>query len=59
MKKCKKCGSKVFFVDETTTHLEVGGEIIRQLGSGDLHNRNCIRCLNPEMYEAFKHYDEA
>ena len=53
MVKCKKCGSKVFFVDETITHLEIDGEIIKQIGSGDLHNRNCVRCTFPEQYEEF------
>jgi len=58
MVKCKKCGSKVFLVDETVTHLEVDGEIIKQVGSGDLHNRNCIKCIYPEQYENYKNYDE-
>jgi hypothetical protein len=28
MIKCEKCGSKVFLVDETVTHLEINEEII-------------------------------
>ncbi len=56
-RKCKKCGSTIFFVDETITHLEVDGQIIKQLGSGDLHNRNCVRCNYPEQYENYKNYD--
>jgi len=38
-----KCGSKVFLVDETVTHLEVDGKIIKQVGDGDLHNRDCAK----------------
>jgi len=57
MTKCKKCGSTVFFVDETITHLEVDGETVKELGSGHLHNRNCVRCNYPEQYEAYKCYD--
>lgn len=55
---CRKCGSKVFFVDETTTHLEVDGELVKQVGDGDLHNRNCVRCTYPEQYEDYRHLDE-
>ncbi len=46
---CEKCGNKVFFVDETVTHLEVDGEIVQSY-RGDLHNRNCVRCTYPEQY---------
>lgn len=58
MTKCKKCGSKVFYVDETITHLEVGGEIVKELGSGDLHNRNCVKCTFPEQYEEYLDLDK-
>lgn len=58
MARCEKCGSKVFLVDETITHLEVDGEIIKQVGGGDLHNRNCVRCTYPEEYDEYKHLDE-
>lgn len=58
MAKCEKCGSRVFLVDETITHLEVDGETVKELGSGDLHDRNCLRCSHPELYEDFKGYEE-
>ena len=58
MARCEKCGSKVFLVDETITHLEVGGEIIKQVGGGDLHNRNCVKCTYPEEHDEYKHLDE-
>jgi hypothetical protein len=57
MSKCKKCGSKIFFVDDTVTYLEVDGEIIRELGCGDLHNRNCVRCTYPERYKDFEDWE--
>jgi len=57
MVKCKKCGSKIFFVDDTVTHLEIDGEIIKQVGGGDLHNRNCIRCTFPEQYEELRNLE--
>ena len=57
MANCKKCGSKVFLVDETVTHLEFAGEIIKQVGGGDLHNRNCVRCMYPEQYEEVRHLE--
>ena len=56
--RCKKCGSRVFLVDETITHLEIDDEIVKELGSGDLHNRNCLRCTHPEVYQEYKHLDE-
>ena len=59
MARCEKCGSRVFLLDETITHLEVDGEIVKEFGSGDLHNRNCLRCTNPALYEDFKGYEEA
>ena len=58
MAKCNKCGSKVFFVDDTSTYLEVDGELVKQLGGGDLSNRNCVRCNYPDQYKDFKHFDE-
>jgi len=27
--------------------LEIAGEIVKELGSGDLQNRNCLRCTHP------------
>ena len=56
--RCEKCGSKIFLVDETITHLEIDGEIVKELGSGDLHTRNCLRCTHPEIYKDYKHLDE-
>jgi predicted nucleic-acid-binding Zn-ribbon protein len=58
MTRCKKCDSKVFLVDETTTHFEIDGQIGKQLGNGHLHNRNCVRCAYPELYENYSHFDE-
>ncbi len=49
---CEKCGSKVFFVDETVTHVEVDGEIVKS-HTGDLHNRNCVRCTCPEQHPEY------
>ena len=57
MVKCEKCGSKIFYVDETATHLEINGEIGKQLASGDLHNRNCVKCTFPEQYEELRHLE--
>ena len=56
--KFKKCGSKIFLVDETVTHLEVDCEIIKQVGDGDLNNRNCVKCTYPEQYSLYKHLEE-
>ena len=58
MTRCKKCGSKVFVVDETASYIEVNGEIVKQVGGGDLHNRNCVRCTYPEEYKEYKYLDE-
>jgi hypothetical protein len=55
---CKKCGSKVFVVDETASYIEVNGEIVKHVGGGDLHNRNCVRCTYLEQYEDYKYLDE-
>ena len=27
--RCEKCGSKIFFVEETVTHVQVDGEIVK------------------------------
>ena len=56
--KCKKCGSQIFLLDETITHLEIDGEIAKELGSGDLHDRNCLRCTDPDIYSDYAHLDE-
>jgi hypothetical protein len=56
--KCKKCGSKIFLVDETITHLEIDGEIVKELGSGHLQTRNCLKCTHPDLYEDYTHLDE-
>jgi len=58
MAKCEKCGGTVFLVDETCTYLEIDGEIFKQQGPGELHNRNCVRCTYPTLYPSVKHYDE-
>ena len=58
MPRCQQCGSKFFLVDETITHLEIDGEIVKQLGSGDLHTRNCLQCTHPAIYKDYKHLDE-
>ena len=55
--KCKGCGSRVFLVDETCTHLEIDGEIVRTY-MGDLTNRNCIRCTYPDLYPDYRDYDD-
>ena len=41
---CEKCGSTVFFVDETVTHVQVDGEIVKTF-QGDLTNACCVRYL--------------
>ncbi|MBP1741233.1 MAG: hypothetical protein H6Q48_3526, partial [Deltaproteobacteria bacterium] len=56
--RCKKCGSQIFLVDETITHLEINGEIVKELGTGDLYNRNCLRCTHPDIYEDYAHLDD-
>jgi hypothetical protein len=56
--RCAKCGSQIFLVDETTTHLEIAEEIVKELGTGDLHNRNCLKCTHPDLYQDYKHLDE-
>ena len=58
MPRCKKCGSKIFLVDETITHLEIDGEIVKELGTGHLQTRNCLRRTHPDIYEDYKHLDE-
>ena len=56
--RCTKCGSRIFLVDETITHLEIDGEIVKELGSGDLHTKNCLRCTRPEIYSDYNHLDK-
>ena len=58
MPRCQKCGSKIFLVYEAITHLEIDGEIVEQLGSVDVHTRNCLKCTHPAIYEDYKHLDE-
>ncbi len=58
MSNCKKCGSKVFLVDETVTHLEVDDEIVKTY-TGDLCNRNFIKCTYPAEYNDYhREYDK-
>jgi len=45
----------VFFVDDTVTYLEIDGELVKQLGGGDLNNRNCVRCIFPNQYKAYNY----
>ena len=59
MSRCRKCGSKIFLVGETITHLEIDGEIVKELGTAALHNRNCLRCTHPEIYKDYMHLDDA
>ena len=54
--KCLKCGSKVSFADVTDTLVFVGDEIVKR-HDGDITNRNCVRCIYPERYREFEHYD--
>jgi hypothetical protein len=56
--RCTMCGSRIFLIDETITHLDIDGEIAKELGSGGLHNRNCLRCTHPEIYEVYNQLDE-
>ena len=56
--KCKKCGSKVFLVDETVTHVQVDDEIVKS-HPGDLDNANCVRCTYPKIYPEYQHLDVA
>jgi len=55
--KCLKCGSKVSFADVTNTLVFVGDEIVKR-HNGDITNRNCVRCIYPERYTEFEHYDD-
>jgi hypothetical protein len=56
--RCAKCGSQIFLIGETLTHLEIAGEIVKQVGNGDLHNRNCLRCTHPEIYKEYAYLDD-
>ena len=58
MTRCKKCGSKVFVVDESASYIEVNGEIVKKVSSGDLHNRNCVRCTYPKQYKEYRDLDQ-
>ena len=58
MPRCQKCGSKIFLVYEAITHLEIDGEIFEQLGSVDVHTRNCLKCTHPAIYEDYQLLDE-
>jgi hypothetical protein len=58
MANCKKCVSKVFLVYQEANFLEVDGEIVKEIGSGGLTDRNCVRCIYPEQYEDYKHFDD-
>lgn len=54
---CEKCGSKVFFVDEIVTHVQVDGEIVKTF-QGDLTNANCVRCTYPGVYPEYQDFEE-
>jgi predicted nucleic-acid-binding Zn-ribbon protein len=55
--RCEKCGSKVFFVDETVKHVQVDGEIVKTF-PGDLTNANCVRCTYPKIYPEYQDFEE-
>ena len=55
--RCEKCGSNAFLVDETCTHVEIDGEIVKTY-PGDLCNRNCLRCANPTLYRELCGHEE-
>ena len=55
--KCRKCGSKVSFADETNTVIYVGNEIVKNR-PGDITNRNCVRCTYPKQYKEHEHHDK-
>ena len=55
--KCERCGSRVFLVDETVTHVQVDDEIVKS-HAGDLANANCVRCTYPGMYPEYRHYED-
>lgn len=57
MSRCEKCGSRMFSVEEIVTHLEIDGEIVKELGNSGLFNRNCLMCNFPETYEHYKGLD--
>lgn len=48
--RCPKCGSGVFFIDTTDTHVMVNREI-QKTYPGDYGNKNCIRCTVPDQYK--------
>ncbi|MBP1741130.1 MAG: hypothetical protein H6Q48_3423 [Deltaproteobacteria bacterium] len=45
-------------MDETLTHLEIDGETVMEIGSGDLYTKNCLKCTHPYLYEDYRHLDE-
>ena len=55
--KCLKCDSKVSLADVRDTLVFVGDEIVKR-HDGDISNRNCVRCVYPEQYPEYKHYEE-
>ena len=55
--RCEKCGSKIFFVDEVVTHVQVDGEIVKMF-QGDLTNANCVRCTYPKVYPEYQDFEE-
>jgi hypothetical protein len=58
MSRYKKCGCKVFLIDETITIVEVDGELGKQIGPGELNNRNCVKCTYTDQYETYKYLYE-
>ena len=55
--RCEKCGSSIFFVDETVTLVQVDGEIVKTF-QGDLSNANCVKCTYPKVYPEYQDFDE-
>ena len=58
MYRCKKCGSRVFFIDIVSTYLEIDGEIGNEVGCGEIENRNCVKCTYPQLYEDYAYLDQ-
>lgn len=57
LKQCKKCGSRLFLIDETVTYMEINGDAEKELGRTGFFNRTCLKCNMPEIYQDFKHLD--
>lgn len=55
--RCGRCGSRIFFVDETVTHVQVDGEDVDSF-PGDLSNANCVRCTCPGLYAEYRELEE-